>query len=611
MTHLNSALLRALGADYAPIIASAGDNKGVILAVLVLVVVLIVVGLSMSSRKSAESTQDKTPEAEPEQTKAYDKPTRELLQDRPELTAQEYDELQRKKEAGELTMAESKILSRAVVVDKKERKTSRENAVEATRRSREEHGKIKVEEPSKSSKPKDEAVEDAATSGKGKGKGKDKDKDKDKDKGKDQEAPQAVASPPTQVEEPPKPLEPTSLAEVSTVDDAWGDLASEVEEDGAPSSSDVAAVEPPAAAAKTEPKADAKTDVKTDAKTEAKTDAKAEPKPEEATARAEVAAQAEAKLARAKAPERPREEVEDGRSVVEGLERTRKNGFGARFKSLFQGEKISDKLLEEIEEFLYTADIGSKAADEITRAIDEQVQAEDKRDPAAVWEFVRGYVLQMLKRHEEPLDIEAHRTFIMLVIGVNGAGKTTTIGKMASQFKRQGKRVLLVAGDTFRAAAVEQLEVWAQRADIPLHKGESEADPASVVFDGITRGVEEGVDIVICDTSGRLHTKANLMDELRKIGRVTGKALPGAPHETILVLDANTGQNAIQQAKTFGEVLDITGIVLTKLDGTARGGVILGIGKELDVPVRYIGIGEGINDLRPFKADEFAEALFL
>lgn len=589
MTNLLNATISILDAQQVALLAQAsGDNKGVILAVILAVVLLLVIGISLASRKG-ELTQDVDPDVvEKPEEPDYERPTRSLLEDRVELTSEEYAELQRKKEAGELTMAESKIFSRAVIVDKEKgkpsSKTSRETAVEATRRNRQDHENIQPSDESKAPK---------------------KEEPKEEPKAAEPKAPKKEEPAKVEAKEEPKAAEPllSSLDEASSVDDAWGDLASEVEdEDEAPV---VAKAEP-----KEEPKAPAKVEdePKVTEPKEPKAAEPKEPKSPKSDARDKLNAAQKAPKAE---PVTSSPKDDGGRSVVDGLERTRKSGFGSRFKSLFQGERISDNLLEEIEEFLYTADIGPKAAEEITSAIQEQVKAEDKRDPAAVWDFVRGYILQMLKRHEEPLDMTGHKPFVILVIGVNGAGKTTTIGKLASQFKRQGKSVLVVAGDTFRAAAVEQLEVWANRADLPLHRGEAEADPASVVFDGITRGVEEGIDVVICDTSGRLQTKTNLMDELRKIGRVAGKALDGAPHETILVLDANTGQNAIQQVKTFGEVLNITGIVLTKLDGTARGGVILGIGKELNVPLRYIGIGEGINDLRPFKADEFAEALFL
>lgn len=309
-------------------------------------------------------------------------------------------------------------------------------------------------------------------------------------------------------------------------------------------------------------------------------------------------------------PSKPEASEDEGTTIAQGLAKTNK-GFGHRFKGLFAAQKdtVDDSLIDEIEEFLFTADIGTKAAEEIIQAIQEQ--AAHKKNPAEIWEFVREYVHKMIKNLEHPLDISAHKPYVMLVIGVNGAGKTTTIGKLASQYKRQGKKVMIVAGDTFRAAAVEQLEVWGNRADIPVHRGDSEADPASVIYAGIERGIEEDADIILCDTSGRLHNNPKLMDELGRISRVSNKVLEGAPHETMLVIDANMGQNAIMQAKSFNKSLDITGIVLTKLDGTARGGVILAIDKELHIPVRYIGIGEGINDLRPFNADEFTDALFL
>lgn len=309
-------------------------------------------------------------------------------------------------------------------------------------------------------------------------------------------------------------------------------------------------------------------------------------------------------------PEAPKKE-DEGKSFEDGLNKTR-DGFSKEFFGLFKGkEELDEDLRDAIEEFLYTSDIGSKAATKIMAQID-RTRDEVKRDPSKVWDFVRRYITEeMLAARESKLDIERHNPFVMLIVGVNGAGKTTTIGKLASRFKRQGKRVLVVAGDTFRAAAVEQLEVWTERVDVPIHKGKSEADPASVVFDGIERGVQEGFDVILCDTSGRLHTDVKLMDELKKIERVSGKALEGAPHETVLVLDANSGQNAVAQAKTFGGALGVTGLILTKLDGTARGGVIMGIGEELDVPVRFVGIGEGIRDLREFDAQEFADALFL
>ncbi len=337
-------------------------------------------------------------------------------------------------------------------------------------------------------------------------------------------------------------------------------------------------------------------------------DAQEDKEAEAATEEPASDADAEAAEAAAEEIEEPEEEL---KTVAEGLEKTR-GGFSEKFHGLFKGkEEISDGLRDEIEAFLYTSDIGTKAVTKIINAIDNKLRDDVKRDPEQVWEYVRARLTEMLKAREEKLDVSKTKPFVILVVGVNGAGKTTTIGKMASKYRRQGKSVMMVAGDTFRAAAVEQLEVWAKRVDVPFHRGEPEADPASVVYDGIERGLEEDIDVVICDTSGRLHTNDNLMDELKKIRRVSDKALEGAPHEVMLVLDANSGQNAVQQAKTFGAALDVTGLAVTKLDGTARGGVILGIGEELDVPVRYIGIGEGIKDLRDYDGDEFAEALFL
>ncbi len=295
-------------------------------------------------------------------------------------------------------------------------------------------------------------------------------------------------------------------------------------------------------------------------------------------------------------------------SLEDGLKKTR-TGFIKRLGKFFSGPELAEDLIDEIEEVLYTADIGPKAASHIVGVLEEQMSGE--KDPQKVWAFVREYVESLLVKREKAIDIDSESPFVFMIIGVNGVGKTTTIGKLASKYKREGKKVLLVAGDTFRAAAVEQLQVWGERAGIPVHAGESEADPASVVYSGVERGKEEGFDIIICDTAGRLHTKAPLLDELKKMGRVTQKVIPNAPHETILVLDANTGQNAIQQALVFNTAVPITGIVLTKLDGTAKGGVILGICEELDAPIRFIGIGEGVHDLRTFNAVEFTEALFM
>jgi fused signal recognition particle receptor len=309
---------------------------------------------------------------------------------------------------------------------------------------------------------------------------------------------------------------------------------------------------------------------------------------------------------------RPDDEEEAGEraaALERGLSKTR-GGFVARLGRLFSRKKIDEDVLDELEQVLFTADIGPKAAEKLFRSIKEGMSRDEMADSDAIWSRIREESATILSVDAKPLDFSRARPLVLLMIGVNGVGKTTTIGKIAAKLTRQGNKVLLGAGDTFRAAAVEQLEVWGDRARTPVVKGKSGGDPSSVLFDAIKRGVDEDYDVVICDTAGRLHTKTNLMEELKKVGRVCDKAMPGAPHETWLVLDATTGQNAIQQAQMFKEAMDITGIVLTKLDGTAKGGVILGICDELQVPVRYIGIGESIDDLREFDANAFVSALY-
>jgi len=297
--------------------------------------------------------------------------------------------------------------------------------------------------------------------------------------------------------------------------------------------------------------------------------------------------------------------------LTTGLAKTR-GGFIAKLGRLFAGtKKIDENLLEKIEEVLFTADIGVKTSEHLFQALRAQLSRSELKDPEAVWTFIREESVRLLDLPGSgAIDTSRARPFVILTIGVNGVGKTTTIGKLAALFGNEGKRVLLAAGDTFRAAAVEQLEVWGQRTGAPVVKGKQGGDPSSVVFDAIKRAEAEGYDVVIADTAGRLHTKVNLMQELQKVRRVCDKALPGSPHETILVLDATNGQNAISQAQTFKEAMDFTGIVLTKLDGTAKGGVILGICNELKIPVRYIGVGERVDDLRPFDAREFVAALY-
>ncbi|MBK9070130.1 MAG: signal recognition particle-docking protein FtsY [Myxococcales bacterium] len=300
---------------------------------------------------------------------------------------------------------------------------------------------------------------------------------------------------------------------------------------------------------------------------------------------------------------------DDARAVREGLAKTR-GGFVSRLGKLFARKAFDQATLDELEEVLFTADIGPRAADKMFQEVKAALSKDDLADTSKVWAQLKSIANAILRVDSAPLDFSAQRPLVLLTIGVNGAGKTTTIGKLAAHLTSQRKRVLLAAGDTFRAAATEQLVEWAKRAGVDVVTGKSGSDPSSVIFDAVKKGVEEGFDVVICDTAGRLHSNTSLMEELKKIRRVCDKACPGAPHETWLVLDATNGQNAIAQAKTFKADMAITGIVLTKLDGTAKGGVILGICDELSVPVRYIGVGEKITDLRPFDAETFVDALF-
>jgi fused signal recognition particle receptor len=292
-----------------------------------------------------------------------------------------------------------------------------------------------------------------------------------------------------------------------------------------------------------------------------------------------------------------------------GLAKTR-GGFVARLGKLFGRKKIDAQTLDELEEVLFTADIGPRAADRIFQAVKGGLSKDELDDSSKIWTRIRATSKAILAVDAPPLDLGSKHPFVLLVLGVNGVGKTTTIGKLAQKWKLDGKKVLLAAGDTYRAAATEQLEVWADRAQVPIVRGKQNGDPSSVIFDAIKKGVDESFDIVICDTAGRLHSNAGLMDELKKLRRVADKAMPGAPHETWMVLDATTGQNAISQAKTFKTDMEITGIVLTKLDGSAKGGVVLGICDELKVPVRFVGVGEKIGDLRPFDPAAFVEALY-
>jgi fused signal recognition particle receptor len=305
-----------------------------------------------------------------------------------------------------------------------------------------------------------------------------------------------------------------------------------------------------------------------------------------------------------------RPKARDAAALVPGLARTRA-GWVSRLGQLFVGKKeIDPALFEEIEKVLLTADIGVRTSQKLLEEIRSSLGRRELTNPKAVWEFLRKRSIEFLNVEAPKIDYGRARPFVLLAIGVNGSGKTTTIGKLASKLKADGKSVLMAAGDTFRAAAAEQLEVWGARVGAPVIRGKEGGDPSSVIFDGIKRAMSDGVDVVIADTAGRLHTKSNLMEELQKVRRVVGKALDGAPHETWLVIDATSGQNAIAQAQIFTQAMSVTGIVLTKLDGTAKGGVILGIADQLRIPVRFIGVGERVEDLREFNAEEFVEALF-
>jgi fused signal recognition particle receptor len=297
------------------------------------------------------------------------------------------------------------------------------------------------------------------------------------------------------------------------------------------------------------------------------------------------------------------------RDLRKGLSRSREGFFG-RLVALVSGKAAIDPaLVDELEEVLVSADVGVKGTTKILERLREVVGRDGAGDPDRVWEALRGEATRMLEHGGGRLELRA-RPMVVMLVGVNGAGKTTTIGKLATKLKGEGLRVVLAAGDTFRAAAVQQLEAWGKRVGCDVVRGKDGADPASVAFEAVQKAKADGADLVLIDTAGRLQTKAPLMEELRKVARTLGKASEGAPHETWLVLDATTGQNALSQAKQFGETLPLTGLVLTKLDGTAKGGIVLSISEEMGVPVRYIGLGERADDLHEFVASEFVEALF-
>jgi fused signal recognition particle receptor len=311
---------------------------------------------------------------------------------------------------------------------------------------------------------------------------------------------------------------------------------------------------------------------------------------------------------------KPKKETPSETDLAEKLSKTRRGlsrGMADGMADFFLGKKNLDShMLEELETTLLSADVGIEATSEIIDALQKNLARKALASPEALRIALSDVMKSLLTPCEQPLKInKEHKPYVLLIVGINGAGKTTSIGKLAHHLKHQGHTVLLAAGDTFRAAAVEQLKEWGSRNDVPVVAQNMGADPASVIFDSIQSASSKNIDVVIADTAGRLHTQSNLMDELAKIKRVISKVDASAPHETLLVMDAGFGQNALQQAEQFNEILGVTGLAVTKLDGTAKGGILFSIAKKLKLPIRFIGVGEGIEDLRPFDADEFVEAL--
>jgi fused signal recognition particle receptor len=291
-----------------------------------------------------------------------------------------------------------------------------------------------------------------------------------------------------------------------------------------------------------------------------------------------------------------------------GLARTRTQ-LGGKLKSIFARGKVDDELIEELETLLLTSDVGLEATEYLLEALKARAKREKIETPEGIQQALAGAMQDLLSPLEMPLDLTAHRPFVIMIAGVNGAGKTTSIGKLARHFQAQGLSILLAAGDTFRAAAREQLQNWGERNHVTVIAQES-GDPAAVIFDAVSAARARGIDVVLADTAGRLPTQLNLMEEIAKVRRVIQKADPSAPHETLLVLDANFGQNALMQVKAFDKAIDVTGLIVTKLDGTAKGGVIAAIARQGPKPIRFIGVGEGIDDLRPFVAQDFVDAIF-
>lgn len=332
----------------------------------------------------------------------------------------------------------------------------------------------------------------------------------------------------------------------------------------------------------------------------------------------DVASEEMGKASEAEETEKPKEETPLPQAPKQTLfvrlrnrlSRTRK-AFAGRLDNLLLGKKeIDERLLEELEEILITSDIGVRTTMALIEKVRERVERKDLVDPGELKHALQSEILAFLKAPSKPFNTPHNKPHVIMVVGVNGVGKTTTIAKLSDRYTRQGHRVLLIAGDTFRAAAVEQLEIWGDRVGAEVIRHQGKADPSAVVYDGIQAATSRGVDVVMIDTAGRLHTKVNLMEQLKKIQRTVAGQIAHAPHEILLVLDATTGQNAISQAQLFHEALNVTGIVLTKLDGTAKGGIAVGICHDFKLPIQYIGLGEKTEDLQDFDADTFANALF-
>ncbi len=303
------------------------------------------------------------------------------------------------------------------------------------------------------------------------------------------------------------------------------------------------------------------------------------------------------------------------KSLKEKLAKTRNSFVGKIAETLSLRTKVDEDLMDELEEILIQGDVGAELAMEIIDKLRDELRLNNVTEPENVQMYIEKIIQEIMvkdyEKDDELFNFDAHKPCIVLVVGVNGTGKTTTIGKLANKLKKEGRKVLLVAADTFRAAAIEQLTIWAERSDIPIFKTQHGADPSSVVFDGLNYSLKNDIDVVLIDTAGRQHNKANLMNELAKMHRTIQKVIPDAPHEALLVVDATTGQNAISQAKFFNEAAKLSGLVLTKLDGTAKGGIVISIKRQLNIPVKLVGVGESIEDLRDFDPEEFANALFL